>query len=174
MTKRDLLAIPTALLAVSLSACGSSGGDTSASPDSASSEKSAPSPTPTPTPSPSPKASGADYADLVETLFSSGEKVKKPTSATDFNKQAQLPAGVEMATFDASGKSFCVQDTTKGISFDFDASDKGSFRLLEGLCADGTEKARLVENPKDQSKVLVEGDQSIGRPVADVFTKKFG
>lgn len=161
ITTRALAAIPGIVLALTLTACGSSGdGGGSANDGSGSSESS------------TPEATGNDYAALFETLFEQQGKVDQPKDAAEFNEQADFPEGVSVAKFDQQAQSLCIQDEGKEISGTFNLTGDVGIVLRDGVCGKGDQVSKLVPDPEDQQKVLVQGDKKIGQPVVEVFEKQ--
>jgi hypothetical protein len=156
ITARALAAIPGILLALALSACSSSG-------DGGSAEASR---------SPRVEATGHDYAALLTALFDQQGRVKTPTTATEFNEQADFPEGVSIGEFDQGTSSLCIQDEGKDISGTFNVAGDVGITLRDGLCGQGEQVSKLVPDPQDQQKILIEGDREIGQPVAEVVTRQ--
>lgn len=159
ITTRALATIPGIFLALTLTACGASGG--------AGSEASSGSASPSPA-----AATGADYAALFTALRGQQGKVKAPTTAAQFNQQASFPPGISVGTFDQKAQSLCIQDENKDISGTFTGTGNAGIVLSDGICGKGKQVSKLVPDPKNQGKILVEGDKKIGQPVADVFAQQ--
>ncbi|ROR92633.1 hypothetical protein [Nocardioides aurantiacus] len=169
ITKRALVTVPSILLALTLTACGSSEESTGSAGDSASGSGSAESSAPA-----EPDATPADYAALVTTLFAQQEAVEKATSAEDFNRQADFPDGISIAEFDEKNRKLCLQDEGKDISVDFDVSDDEAFVASTGLCDDQEEVARLVSDESTKDGIGIEGDREVGAAIKQAFVDKFG
>ncbi len=161
ITTKALATIPGIVLALTLTACGSS--DDGGSASGSSSESAEPE-----------QATGDDYAALFSALFEQQGKVKTPKTAEEFNKQASFPEGISIGAFDQKAQSLCIQDEAKDISGTFNVSGDVGIILEDGVCGKGEEVSKLVPDPKNQDKILVEGDKEIGQPVVDVFEKQSG
>ena len=98
--------------------------------------------------------------------------MKQPKNAAEFNEQADFPEGVSVAEFDQQAQSLCVQDEAKEISGTFNLTGDVGITLRDGVCGKGEEVSKLVPDPKDQQKVVVQGDEKIGQPVVDVFEEQ--
>ncbi len=164
ITTRALATIPGIVLALALTACGGSSDD-GGSASGSSSESASPEPE---------EATGADYAALFTALTEQQGKVDQPGSAEEFNAQADFPEGVSVAEFDPQAQTICIQDEGKDISGTFTGAGDVGVVLSDGVCGQGEEVSKLVPDPENQDDVKVEGDTSIGQPVADVFAQQGG
>lgn len=173
MTKRPLALLSAAVFALTLSACGddsSSDGSSSDGNSSASSEESA-------SGSPAPEedgdaeesddaASGEDYRDLTETLIEVDGPDEGFDSVQQFNRLADFPDGVEVAIFNESKRTVCIQDANRNIAVSLVASGEDSLSLIDGLCKGGDERAALLlgDDPKD---VKISGEEELANPVRE-------